>query len=33
MTTHRQYRAGQANLFKALGHPSRLFMVDALRDW
>ena len=32
MTTRRQYIAEQAKIFKALGHPSRLLMVDALRD-
>ena len=29
---HRQYIAEQAGIFKALGHPSRLLMVDALRE-
>ena len=29
---NRQYIAAQAKIFKALGHPSRLLMVDALRD-
>lgn len=28
----RDYLAEQAKIFKALGHPSRLLMVDALRD-
>ncbi len=32
MTHNRQYIAEQAKIFKALGHPSRLLMVDALRD-
>ncbi|WP_299392106.1 helix-turn-helix transcriptional regulator [uncultured Desulfovibrio sp.] len=32
MTINRQYIAEQAKIFKALGHPSRLLMVDALRD-
>jgi ArsR family transcriptional regulator len=27
-----QYIIEQAKIFKALGHPSRLLMVDALRD-
>lgn len=31
MNRHRQYIAEQARIFKALGHPSRLLMVDALR--
>lgn len=31
MDRHRQYIAAQARIFKALGHPSRLLMVDALR--
>lgn len=31
MTSNRQYIAEQAKIFKALGHPSRLLMVDALR--
>lgn len=29
---HREYIAEQAKIFKALGHPSRLLMVQALRD-
>lgn len=29
---NRQYIAEQARIFKALGHPSRLLMVQALRD-
>lgn len=29
---NRQYLAEQAKIFKALGHPSRLLMVDALRE-
>lgn len=32
MATSRHYLAEQAKIFKALGHPSRLLMVDALRD-
>ena len=32
MTRNRRYIAEQARIFKALGHPSRLLMVDALRD-
>lgn len=32
MDRHRQYIAAQARIFKALGHPSRLLMVDALRE-
>ncbi len=33
MNKHRkEYIAAQAKMFKALGHPSRLLMVDALRD-
>ena len=32
MTRNRDYIAEQAKIFKALGHPSRLLMVDALRD-
>lgn len=31
-TLNRQYLAEQAKIFKALGHPSRLLMVHALRD-
>ncbi|MBQ4132649.1 MAG: winged helix-turn-helix transcriptional regulator [Desulfovibrionaceae bacterium] len=31
MEQHRQFVAAQANIFKALGHPSRLLMVEALR--
>lgn len=29
---HKQYITEQAKIFKALGHPSRLLMVDALKD-
>ncbi|MEG1610620.1 MAG: metalloregulator ArsR/SmtB family transcription factor [Bilophila sp.] len=32
MDRHRRYIVEQAKIFKALGHPSRLLMVDALRD-
>ena len=32
MERHKNYIAEQAKIFKALGHPSRLLMVDALRD-
>ncbi len=32
MDAYRQYIAEQAKIFKALGHPSRLLMVDALRS-
>ena len=32
MDKHKRYIAAQARIFKALGHPSRLLMVDALRD-
>ena len=32
MDTHRQYITEQAKIFKALGHPSRLLMVDAMRS-
>lgn len=32
MDRQRQYIAEQARIFKALGHPSRLLMVDALRS-
>lgn len=32
LTRNRRYIAEQARIFKALGHPSRLLMVDALRD-
>lgn len=31
MTIHKKYISEQAKIFKALGHPSRLLMVDALR--
>lgn len=31
MERHRHFIAEQAKIFKALGHPSRLLMVDALR--
>lgn len=32
MQHSREFIAAQARIFKALGHPSRLLMVDALRD-
>lgn len=32
MDQHKDYIAAQARIFKALGHPSRLLMVDALRE-
>ncbi len=32
MDAYKQYIAEQAKIFKALGHPSRLLMVDALRS-
>lgn len=32
MSHDSRYLAEQARIFKALGHPSRLRMVDALRD-
>lgn len=32
MDKHRCLIAAQAAIFKALGHPSRLLMVDALRE-
>ena len=32
MDTHKQYITEQAKIFKALGHPSRLLMVDAMRS-
>lgn len=32
MARHKDYIAAQARIFKALGHPSRLLMVDALRE-
>ncbi len=32
MDRHKKYIAEQAKIFKALGHPSRLLMVDALRS-
>lgn len=32
MDRHKKYISEQARIFKALGHPSRLLMVDALRD-
>lgn len=32
MVHNKQYIAEQAKIFKALGHPTRLLMVDALRD-
>lgn len=31
MERHRRFITAQAKIFKALGHPSRLLMVDALR--
>lgn len=31
MEQHRRFIIEQAKIFKALGHPSRLLMVDALR--
>ena len=31
-TRQKRLLEGQAKIFKALGHPSRLLMVDALRD-
>lgn len=31
MERHRRFISAQAKIFKALGHPSRLLMVDALR--
>lgn len=31
-TARRLYITEQAKIFKALGHPSRLLMVDALKD-
>lgn len=31
MDLHRRFIAEQAAIFKALGHPTRLLMVDALR--
>ena len=31
MDHHKRYIAAQATIFKALGHPSHLLMVDALR--
>lgn len=30
--SHRKFIAEQAKIFKALGHPSRLLMVDALKE-
>lgn len=32
MDAHKKFIAEQAKIFKALGHPSRLLMVDALRS-
>lgn len=32
MDAHKQFITEQAKIFKALGHPSRLLMVDALRS-
>ena len=32
MNERKEYIAAQARIFKALGHPSRLLMVDALLD-
>ena len=32
MQHNKEFIAAQARIFKALGHPSRLLMVDALRD-
>mgnify|MGYP000926147318 FL=1 len=32
MEQRKRYIAAQARIFKALGHPSRLLMVDALRE-
>ena len=32
MLRHHQLLAEQAKIFKALGHPSRLLMVHALRE-
>lgn len=32
MDRHKAFLAEQARIFKALGHPSRLLMVDALRN-
>ena len=32
MERRKRYIAAQARIFKALGHPSRLLMVDALRE-
>ena len=32
MQPNRNFIAAQANVFKALGHPSRLLMVEALLD-
>ena len=32
MPQQKDYMAAQARIFKALGHPSRLLMLDALRD-
>lgn len=32
MVHNKQYIMEQAKIFKALGHPTRLFMISALRD-
>ena len=32
MDRYKKYISEQAKIFKSLGHPSRLLMVDALRD-
>ena len=32
MQHNKEFIEAQARIFKALGHPSRLLMVDALRD-
>ena len=32
MDAYKQYISEQAKIFKALGHPSRLLMVDAMRS-
>ncbi|MBP3730764.1 MAG: winged helix-turn-helix transcriptional regulator [Mailhella sp.] len=32
MDAYKQYISAQAKIFKALGHPSRLLMVDAMRS-
>ena len=33
MLRYRERIAAQARIFKALGHPSRLLIADALRLW